>query len=132
MTSARPTIHDDHGDQFPGAVPPRTPSRVRPEASQQRLVRMQAAYAEKINSAVEADREELAHELERTFAEELSGQPAGRRGSDRTRGVRPPTRLARMGRFTRRSLHRLDRYTLDVFNPGHPYRPDAVRPHDSL
>jgi hypothetical protein len=27
-----------------------------------------------------------------------------------------------VGRFTRRSLERLDRYTLDVFNPDAPYR----------
>jgi hypothetical protein len=28
-----------------------------------------------------------------------------------------------MGRFTRRSLDRFDRYTLEVFNPVSPYRP---------
>lgn len=132
MTSARLTINDDHGDQFPGAVPPRTPSTAGPEVTQQRLVRMHAAYTEKINSALEAGQDGLAHELaERTFAEELSGLQGGRRSSTRTPGVRPPTRLTRMGRFTRRSLHRLDSYTVDVFNPGHPYRPDAARPDRS-
>jgi hypothetical protein len=30
-----------------------------------------------------------------------------------------------MGRFTRRSLDRFDRYTLVVFNPASPYRPDV-------
>jgi hypothetical protein len=125
-------INDDHGDQFPGAVPPRTPSGPRADGSQQRLVHMRAAYTEKINAAVQADRMDLAQELgERTFVDELAGVPAGRRSSTRTAGVRPPTRLARIGRVTRRSLHRLDRYTVDVFNPGHPYRPEATRPDHS-
>ena len=34
---------------------------------------------------------------------------------------RADTRLGRMGRITRSSLHRFDRYTLDVFNAGSPY-----------
>ena len=33
--------------------------------------------------------------------------------------------LSRMGRFTRRSLDRFDRYTLEVFNPASPYPPNA-------
>jgi hypothetical protein len=49
----------------------------------------------------------------------------------RTHGGRPPgqaaTGLARMTRFTRRSLARLDRYTLEVFNPGPPFRPHTDR-----
>jgi len=121
-------INDDHGDQFPGAVHPRTPSGPRTDGTQQRLVRMRAAYTEKINAAVQADRMDLARELgERTFVDELAGAPAGRRSSTRTPGLRPATRLARIGRATRRSLHRLDRYTVEVFNPGHPYRPEAGR-----
>jgi hypothetical protein len=32
-----------------------------------------------------------------------------------------------MGRFTRRSLDRFDRYTLEAFNPGPPYRSAADR-----
>jgi hypothetical protein len=138
MTSAPPTpMHDDHGDQFPGAVPPRTPSAVRPGA-EQRLVRMRAAYVEKVNAAIEADREGLAYELaERTFIEEVAGdaplalsrqrRTAGRRSPDRGAGERPRSTMSRMGRFTRRSLDRFDRYTIDVFNPGHPYRSHADR-----
>jgi hypothetical protein len=138
MSTTRPTqINDDHGDQFPGSLPAPNPSTgPRGEGTEQRIVRMRAAYTGKINSAVQAGREELAHELaERTFAEELSALHAGRRTSVRTPGTRPPgqvpTRLARMGRFTRRSLDRFDRYTVDAFNPGHPYGPDASRPDRS-
>jgi hypothetical protein len=128
-------MNDDHGDQFPGAVAPAAPSSSsaqRADGTQQRLVRMRAAYTEKINSAVQADRMDLAQELaERTFVDELAGHPAGRRPVTRTPGLRPPgqapTRLARIGQVTRRSLHRLDRYTVDVFNPGHPYRSDVER-----
>ena len=58
-------------------------------------------------------------------------QSAGRHSAARTHGSRPPgqatTGLARMGRFTRRSLARFDRYTLEVFNPGPPFRPQHDR-----
>ena len=96
MTSAGPTpIDDDHGDRFPGALPARTASSA-PRAAG-RLVRMPAAI--------------------------------GRRTPTRDAGGRRPgpstSTLSRMGRFTRRSLHRFDRYTLEVFNPASPYRPDA-------
>ncbi|TFV89498.1 hypothetical protein [Blastococcus sp. CT_GayMR16] len=132
-------MNDDHGDRFPGALPTEaTSAPSRPAGAEERLVRMHAAYAQKINSAVQADREDLAHELATTtFAEDpavdLSDhdltrerRTAGRRSPDSTRGGRPPgqapTGLTRMGRFTRRSLDRFDRYTLEVFNPGSPYR----------
>ena len=125
MTSARPTaINDDHGDQFPGAVPaPAAPATA--GLPHERLVRMHAAYTEKVNSAVQAGREDLAHELAGTFDEELTRhrerQTSGRRTPIRTYGGRPPGQatgtLGRMGRFTRRSLDRLDRYTTDVFTP---------------
>lgn len=135
MTSARPTpLNDDHGDQFPGALPA-TPATTaaRPAGADERLVRMSAAYTEKVNAAVQADRENLAYELaERTFAEEVSGgevagadvpparRPVGRR-TPRSHGSRPATAQGRVGRFTRRSLDRFDRYTLDVFNPLPPH-----------
>ena len=93
---------------------------------------MRAAYVHKVNSAVQAGRDGLAHELaERTFAEEIAEGDAirrtpARRDRARTHGGRPPGQaaspLGRMGRFTRRSLKRFDQYTLDVFNPGAPYR----------
>ena len=140
MTSARPTpISDDHGDQFPGALPaPTTPASSRETGD--RLVRMHPAYVQKVNSVVVADRDGLAPELAQTFAEESSGgtatgahvgSPRGRRAAGRptpSRGSsgRPPgqatTRLGTMGRFTRGSIERFDRYTLEVFNAGTSYR----------
>jgi hypothetical protein len=100
---------------------------------------MHAAYVRKVNSVVEAGRDDLAHELAQTFAEESSGgsatgtdvgSPRGRLGGRPTpsRGSsgRPPgqatTRLGTVGRFTRSSIERFDRYTLEVFNAGSPYR----------
>jgi hypothetical protein len=140
VTSAPPTpISDDHGDQFPGAVPART-TPARSHEAGDRLVRMHAAYVQKVNSVVEAGRDGLAHELAQTFAEESSGgsatgahvgSPRGRRAAGRptpSRGSsgRPPgqatTRLGTVGRFTRSSIERFDRYTLEVFNAGSPYR----------
>ena len=79
---------DDHGDQFPGAVPPAGTSVPRPGAGDA-FPRMNTAGM---------------HE---------GGRP--RLSAD--------TRLRRMGEFTRRSLDRFDRYTLDVFNAGSPARP---------
>jgi hypothetical protein len=95
-------MNDDHGDQFPGALPARRgPALDRTAGTEKRLVRM---------SAVET---------------------TARHATARTHGSRPPgqatTGLARMGRFTRRSLARFDRYTLEVFNPGPPFRPQADR-----
>jgi hypothetical protein len=131
-------MNDDQGDQFPGAVPATTVSAAaRPTGADDRLVRMSAAYTEKVNAAVQAGRESLAYELaERTFAEELGAEavtglapvrrPAGRRTA-RSHGNRPPTALGRMGRLTRRSLDRFDRYTLDVFNPRPPHALYAPR-----
>ncbi len=101
---------------------------------------MDAAYLQKVNSLVQAGRESLAHELSVTFVEEVSGagsqpqhgrRPAGRRTPTRGDNGRPRgqagNRLGRIGRFTRSSLDRFDRYTLDVFNPGMPYRPRLDR-----
>jgi len=131
MTSVRPTTTEDFGDQFPGAVPaPTTETAVR---SDERIVRMHAAYAQKANSLVQADRDALAHELSDTFVEESAGaaahtrRDAGRRTPTRDQNGRRPggeSRLSRMGRITRSSLDRFDRYTLDVFNAGQPYRSD--------
>lgn len=134
------SINDDHGDQFPEAVPAAVPTSVpaagRRTGADDRLVRMSAAYTEKVNAAVQAGRENLAHELaEQTFAEELAGSdtglvrsPAGRPGGRRPHGHRPPTTLGRVSRLTRRSLRRFDRYTLDVFNPRPPHALYAARP----
>jgi hypothetical protein len=116
---------DDHGDQFPGAVP--APDATHGAAPNDRMVRMQAAYLHKANSLVEAGRDDLAHELAESFAEESAGastgarRAAGLRTPTRDQGGRRPEADNRLGRFTRRSLRRFDRYTLDVFNPGAPY-----------
>jgi len=131
VTSARPTsFNDDHGDQFPGAVPARPAPA--PSRAGERHVRMRAAYVHKVDSAVQADPDGLARELaERTFAEETAvggaiRRTSRRRSPARTHGGRPPGQaaspLSRMRRFTRRSLKRFDQYTLEVFNPGAPYR----------
>ena len=122
---------DDHGDQFPGALPAAgVPSTAHRTAADERLVRMHADYLQKANSLVEAGRDDLAHELAASFAEESGGVPtgarraAGRRTPTRGQGGRRPaadTRFHRMSRVTRSSLHRFDRYTLDVFNAGSRY-----------
>ena len=135
MSTHRTTPIDDHGDQFPGAVPPAHATAPRPGAGDV-LPRMHAAYVHKVNSVVGADRDGLALELAEAFATEsaVAGQPdrarrtPGRGTPSRNGSGRPPgsarTRLRRVSGFTRRSLDRFDRYTLDVFNagPGRPQR----------
>jgi hypothetical protein len=135
VTTARPTpMNDDHGDQFPGAVPAHDVALApRSASADERIVRMHAAYVQKANSLVEAGRESLAHELANAFALESTGaQPepsstrrtAGRRTPTRGQDGRRPesdTRVGRMSRITRSSLSRFDRYTLDVFNPRPPH-----------
>jgi hypothetical protein len=98
--SSRPTpINDDHGDQFPGAVPADTP-RAMSRGTESRHVRMPAA-----------------------------SRATGRRTPTRDQSGRRPgqaaTRLSRVGQFTRTSIERFDRYPLDVFDPAPPFRPDA-------
>ena len=118
---------DDHGDQFPGAVPaPDVPDTAHRAAAEERIVRMHADYLHKTNAAVEAGRDDLAHELAESFAQESAAATGARRAVGRrtpTRGQdgRRPQGDHRLGRITRRSLSRFDRYTLDVFNPGAPY-----------
>ncbi len=136
MTSARPTpINDDHGDQFPGALPARTTSAPRP--ADERLTRMHAAYVQKANALVQAGRDSLTGELADAFAAESSDAHAAAHGdtahgSRRAGRRRAPTRgqdgrgpgraTTRLGRLTRTSLERFDRYTLEVFNAGTPSR----------
>ena len=107
-TTTLNTLNDDHGDQFPGALP----ATSAPAGADEQFGRMHAAYVQKVNAAVQADREGLAHELaERTFAEE-SRDPAAHGARQRPIGER-------LGRFAR-ALDRFDAYTLEVFNPGAP------------
>jgi hypothetical protein len=125
VTSARPTpINDDHGDQFPGALPARTTSAPSPGANE-RLVQMRSAYV-RANPAVAADRAGPAHEPAQTPAgahldrgRRVVGRPTPSRGQS---GRRPGRAASRIGRFTRSSLERFDRYTLEVFNPDAPRR----------
>ena len=127
-------MNDDYGDRFPEALgAPRTP---RHTTADERIVRMHAAYVRKANSLVEAGREGSCPTRRETFeaesasaSREVAGgrRAAGRRTPTRGEGGRRPeadTRLGRVGRVTRSSLYRLDRYTLDVFNAGSPYRSD--------
>jgi hypothetical protein len=122
---------DDHGDQFPGALPAAgLPDTAHHAAADERVVRMRADYLQKANSLVQAGRDDLAHELASSFEEESAGastavrRSPGRRTPTRGQGGRRPqadTRLGRMSRLTRSSLRRFDRYTLDVFNAGTRY-----------
>jgi hypothetical protein len=127
-------MNDDYGDRFPEALP--APRTARSTTADERIVHMHAAYVQKANSLVQAGQEDLAQELAETFAEESAAagreasggrRAAGRRTPTRGEGGRRPetdTRLGRMGRITRSSLNRFDRYTLDVFNAGSTYRSD--------
>ena len=132
-------MNDDHGDQFPGALPARASSApARPAGAEKRLVRMPALYVQKADSTVQPGlARELAPEsaVAESTVEQGSGphvdptrerRTAGRRSPGGTRGGRRPgsgtSTLTRMGRLTRQSLAGLDRYTLDVFNPGPPFR----------
>ena len=114
---------DDHGDRFPGAVPaPAAPDTAHRAAAEDRIVRMHADYLHKANSLVEAGRDDLAHELAESFAQESAAastgtrRAAGRRTPTRGQDGRRPEAATRLGRIARRSLGRFDRYTLDVFN----------------
>jgi hypothetical protein len=132
VNADRPTPIDDHGDQFPGALPPARSSAPRAGAADQ-FPQMHAAYVHKVNSVVAADRHGLALELAEAFATEASGagaqsdrlrRDAGRGTPGRSDSGRPTRRSTRLARFTRRSLDRFDRYTLEVFNAGRPRRSD--------
>jgi hypothetical protein len=98
----------------------------------ERLASLHDAYVEKVSAAVTAGRDDLVHEFAAAFereAAELTGASAGARRLERR-----PTRWglrARTGATTpagnrtsrtRETLRRFDRYTLEVMNPGHPYR----------
>ena len=126
MTSVRLSPNDDSGDRFPGSVPAATTAPT--PGADDRLVRMHAAYVSKANALVEAGRDELTAELAADFAAESghasqgTRRSAGRGAPGRGEDGRRPGRTARLGGLTRTSLRRFDRYTLDVFNAGSPYR----------
>jgi len=103
---------DDHGDQFPGAVPaPSVPDTAHRAAAQDRIVRMHAEYLHKTNAAVEAGRDDLVRELAESFAQESTGarRAAGRRSPTRGQDGRRPGGDNRLGSLTRRSLSRFNR-----------------------
>lgn len=79
-----------------------------------------ADHVRKVNALLEAGRDELAHELADTLAAETAGSPSSRHLADRRAPAR--RRRDRLTTLTRRSWERFDRYTLDVFNAGSPYR----------
>ncbi len=132
MNPERLPLNDDHGDQFPGALP--APGSALPphEAAAERLVRMRAAYLHKVNSVVEAGRDDLADELATAYAREAAAarpaaahtrRPGGGRGTPARTRTGSPTKSATPGRGVRAMIRRFDRYTLEVFNAGTPTRP---------
>jgi hypothetical protein len=95
MTPGMTPMNDDHGDQFPGALPPRRPTPARTAGAPKRLVRMPAANPQKSRNH--------------------GGRPPGQ-------ALPGP---AGASRFTRRTPARFDRCTLDVVHAGPPARPQA-------
>ncbi|WP_104523994.1 hypothetical protein [Blastococcus atacamensis] len=131
MNAERLPLNDDHGDQFPGALPAPRTVLPRHDAADERLVRMRTAYVYKIDSAVEVDRENLADELATSFAHEASAlrfsdarpRRPSRGTPARTRTGSPASRATAAGGTMRALIRRFDRYTLKVFNAGTPTRP---------
>ena len=121
---------DDHGDQFPGALP--SVARTHRPASDERIVRMHAEYLHEAASLVEAGRDDRAHEVAEPFAQESGGarRSAGQGTPTRAQGGRPGART-RLGRITRGSLARFDRYRLEVFHPGAPTAEPSADPRRS-
>jgi hypothetical protein len=85
-----------------------------PMSTDDHLAQVHEAYVGKVNALVAAGRDGAVRELAEAYDEDraAAGRPAA------NAGPRPVERLRR----TRDSLRRFDRYTLDVFNPGAPYR----------
>ena len=77
-----------------------------------RLRQVHAAYVHKVNSLVTTGDDDLVIELAHAFDEETAGSARSLRAG----------RPGRVGTLARNSLARFDRYTLDVFNAGSPYR----------
>ena len=86
----RPTPIDDHGDQFPGALPPTPTTTPRPGAADQ-FTQMHAAYVYKVNALVTADRHDLAPELAEAFPTESATANAARPDHAGRRAAGPPS-----------------------------------------
>lgn len=86
------------------------------------LRQLRETYMHSVNAAIEEGREKLAYQLGARYADEataLLGRNAGAAGSADAPGGSPPPR--RGTNLLGRLLHRLDGYTLTVFNPSaHP------------
>jgi hypothetical protein len=91
-----------------------------------RLSHLHDAYVAKVNAALDAGRDDLVREFAQAFDEEsaeLTGvHTLDRRPGRRTPHTRAPRAAAPATSRVRASLRRFDRYTLEVMNPGHPYR----------
>ena len=97
MTTARPMpLTDDHGDQFPGAVPAPAPAPAQDPSD--RLVRMHAAYVHKVNAVVAAGNDDLAHELADSFDQESAGRHGVRRPTAGPPDATPPAAAGAAGR----------------------------------
>ncbi len=92
-----------------------------PRNDDDRLQRMHETYVGKVNASVAAGRNGLAQELAEAYRRESAGA-----GAAEVRGV--PRRQVRWTRLVLDPLRRFDRYTLEDFNPGAPYRPRTDRP----
>jgi hypothetical protein len=79
-----------------------------PSETDARLARLHDAYAEKVSTAEAAGRDDLVREFAAAYETE-SAELTGAHTLER----RPPRRSLRA---------RFDSYTLEVMNPGHPYR----------
>jgi hypothetical protein len=85
-----------------------------------RIERMHRAYTGKVNALVAEGRDGLSYELAEAYRKESAGEGA-------TEAPGAARRSAGWTRRTREAVRRFDRYTLDVFNPGTPYRPRTDR-----
>ena len=93
-----------------------------------RQARLHDAYAQKVSSAVAADRDDLVREFAQAYAAE-TGQ-TGTTSPGHLLERRSGRRALRSGGWTARAgetLRRFDSYTLQVMNPGHPYRARSDR-----
>ena len=90
-----------------------------------RLEALRAAYVGKVNSALDAGREDLVGELSDAYTEQAlqlltDGAPAPAAAADR-----PASRAPRASTFST-LVRRFDRYTLEAFRPAAPYRRELV------
>ena len=87
------------------------------------LQALRAGYVAKVNSALQAGRDDLAEELSAAYTEQalelLAGTGAPQETAATADGVREPGTV-------RTLVRRFDRYTLEAFRPTTPYRHELV------